>query len=483
MQTPQGGVRNYQTPGKRATSFPTGTGPRTHCCGRSSRGLPWPRTRRLPHRSDPRPLQPGANVSNHRQPDPSGVIVRKYGGSSLASVPRIREVARNIKLARERGHGVVVVVSAMGTTTDELAALARSAHPAPPRRELDMLLSVGERITMSLLSMALADLDCPAISFTGSQCGIVTDTSHTDARILEVKGDRVREALAGGAVVVVAGFQGVSRKREITTLGRGGSDTTAVALAATLGAVRCEILKDVDGVMTADPSLVPEAWRHEQLDYSQMRQLAESGCGVVHVRAVEYAERHGVRLVVRSSFHDGDGTAIDEHGAPSPRTAAEAPCDRHNRYRPLVMHLRRGLTRLRIATTDPDQADIWRGIILRNWDPAGAVAEWLDSGRDLRWEVMADAADLAPVWERLVGDGEESPDGCARTEGLTCVSLAGGRPDSWLEVERHLAGVLEELSAPARRLRADGNALRIIFRQAIPDRLAQELHHRLIPKA
>jgi len=421
-------------------------------------------------------------VSAAQPLDDTPVIVRKYGGSSLASVERIRQVAADIKAVRGRGHAVVVVVSAMGRTTDELAALARSAHPSPPRRELDMLLSVGERITMSLLSMALADLDCPAISFTGSQCGIVTDTSHTDARIIEVKGDRVREALAAGAVVVVAGFQGVSREREITTLGRGGSDTTAVALAAALGAARCEILKDVDGVLTADPGLVPEARRHERLDYEQMKQLAASGCGVVHVRAVEYAERHGVPLVVRSSFHGGDGTVIadpDDDASPPPA----APCDRRSRYRPLVMHVQRDLSRLRLATADPGQARAWREAILCHWNPAGAVAEWLDSGADLRWEVVAAAADLDPVWRRLSDGTAEPPAGCSLSEGLTCVSLAGGRPDSWLEVERHLAGVLEELAAPVWRLRAEGNALRIIFRDGIPDRLTRELHRRLIPPA
>ena len=241
---------------------------------------------------------------------PGSVLVRKYGGSSLADVERIQAVARDIRIARDQGYRIVVVVSAMGKTTDDLAELAARANPDPPRRELDMLLSVGERITMSLLSMALDREGCPAISYTGSQCGIITDNSHNDARILEVKGDRVRESLAAGYTVVVAGFQGVSRQREITTLGRGGSDTTAVALAAALGAVRCEILKDVDGVMSANPKLVPDARRHEHLSYRQMRDIAAAGCGVVHLRAVEYAAAHEVPLVVRSSFHEGPGTLI-----------------------------------------------------------------------------------------------------------------------------------------------------------------------------
>ncbi len=239
------------------------------------------------------------------------VLVRKYGGTSLATVDRIRAVAADLRAVRDEGFAVVVVVSAMGHTTDELAELARQAIPDPPRRELDMLLSVGERITMSLLSMALDQAEgCPAISFTGSQCGIITDTSHTDARILEVRGDRVREALGRGFTVVVAGFQGVSLEKEITTLGRGGSDTTAVALAAALGAVRCEILKDVDGVMTADPAQVPAAERHEQLSWDELRDLAASGCGVVHLRAVEYAEQHtgapgGALQLPRRARHRG----------------------------------------------------------------------------------------------------------------------------------------------------------------------------------
>ena len=242
----------------------------------------------------------------------AGILVRKYGGSSLATVERLKAVAADLRRARDRGHRLVVVVSAMGDTTDDLLELARQASDEPPRRELDMLLSVGERITASLLAMALASEGCPAISLTGSQCGIITDTSHSDARILEVRGDRVREALARGQTVVVAGFQGVSLAKEITTLGRGGSDTTAVALAAALGAVRCEILKDVDGVMTADPTRVPDARLLTRLSWDEMEKIAASGCGVVHLRAVEYAARHRVELVVRSSFHDLPGTVIGE---------------------------------------------------------------------------------------------------------------------------------------------------------------------------
>ncbi|HPF71919.1 MAG TPA: aspartate kinase [Candidatus Krumholzibacteria bacterium] len=411
------------------------------------------------------------------------VLVRKYGGSSLASVARIRTVAADLRRARDEGYALVVVVSAMGATTDELAELARQASPTPPRRELDMLLSVGERITMSLLSMALDDAGCPAISFTGSQCGIITDTSHTDARILEVKGDRVREALARGYAVVVAGFQGVSREKEITTLGRGGSDTTAVALAAALGAVRCEILKDVDGVMTADPGQVPDAVRHEQLSWEEMRDLAASGCGVVHLRAVEYAEQHQVPLVVRSSFHDGPGTVVGpgparaaaRAGVPAP--APRAACDRDVRYRPLVMHVRENAARLRLVVDDNAEGRRLRDAVLCRWDPAGAVAEWLDAGPGFRWEVVAKAADLAPLRDALAAEAGVAAD---YDDGMTCVSLAGGRPDSWLEVLRHVARVLEGLEVPPWRLRADGSALRILFSGTLAPAARQALHRALI---
>ncbi len=351
---------------------------------------------------------------------PGSVLVRKYGGSSLADVERIQAVARDIRIARDQGYRIVVVVSAMGKTTDDLAELAARANPDPPRRELDMLLSVGERITMSLLSMALDREGCPAISYTGSQCGIITDNSHNDARILEVKGDRVRESLAAGYTVVVAGFQGVSRQREITTLGRGGSDTTAVALAAALGAVRCEILKDVDGVMSADPSLVPEAQRHENLTWDDMRQIAASGCGVVHIRAVEYADVHQVPLTVRSSFHDGPGTVIGAPTSPpqSKKTddnnelTADSPCKRESRYRPLVMNVDRDITRLRLTTDDSHLGKRWRDLVLECLDPACMVAEWLDSGEGFRWEVLAKKSALDGL--RKAGLSIE-PAGASRT--------------------------------------------------------------------
>lgn len=427
-----------------------------------------------------------ANSSNHPT---SNVLVRKYGGSSLADIDRIRTIARDIRQARDQGHQVVVVVSAMGKTTDELTELAHLTTATPPRRELDMLLSVGERITMSLMSMALAAEGCPAISYTGSQCGIITDNSHNDARILEVKGDRVRESLAEGYTVVVAGFQGVSREREITTLGRGGSDTTAVALAAALGAVRCEILKDVDGVMSADPRQVAGARRHEKLSWDQMRQIASSGCGVVHLRAVEYAAVHEVPLTVRSSFNDGPGTSIGtaealEYGPVSLTDTTDKPesgyCRREIRYRPLVMNIQRDLTRLRLTTDDESLGRRWRDLLLDRLDPACTVAEWLDSGEGFRWEVLAPKTALADLPQVLTAEGEPELGTVAWQDDLTCLSLAGGRPDSWIEVQRHVSDLLREFKCPSWRMRADGAALRILVSGDLPPELPRQLHAALL---
>jgi aspartate kinase len=237
-------------------------------------------------------------------------LVQKYGGTSVATPERIEAVADRIRAAQNAGHRLVVVVSAMGDTTDDLLSLARRLHPEPPLRELDMLLTAGERIAMALLSIALHARGVAAISFTGSQSGIITDAHHADAKILDVRGDRIRAALETGRVVIVAGFQGVSAEREITTLGRGGSDTTAVALAAALGAARCEIYTDVDGVYTADPRVVATAVKLERVDYDEMLELASRGARVLHPRSVEVARRFAVPLHVRSSFKPDAGTVV-----------------------------------------------------------------------------------------------------------------------------------------------------------------------------
>ena len=229
------------------------------------------------------------------------IVVQKYGGSSVADVARIRQVAERVMRTRAAGHDVVVVVSAMGGTTDDLLALAKQVSANPDRRELDMLLTAGERIAMALLSIAIRDLGGDAISFTGSQSGIITTDRHVDARIIEVRPFRVQDELARGRIVVIAGYQGVSYRREITTLGRGGSDTTAVAMAAALGAEYCEICSDVDGVYTADPRVVPGAARIGTLAYEETQELAEAGAKVLNAQAVEFAKAQGIAIYARAS--------------------------------------------------------------------------------------------------------------------------------------------------------------------------------------
>jgi aspartate kinase len=242
----------------------------------------------------------------------AGTVVMKFGGTSVADPDRLLAVARRIAAAREGGSRVVAVLSAMGQTTDELVALAYRISPRPKPRELDMLISVGERISCALAAMAIDDLGYEAISLTGSQAGIVTDTVHGKAKIVDVRARRIHEALDRGQIVLVAGFQGVSTEYDITTLGRGGSDTTAVALAAALGADSCEIYTDVEGVFTADPRLVPGARKLTSLTYDEMLELAASGAKVLQLRSVEFARNHNVTLHVRSTFTDADGTWIRE---------------------------------------------------------------------------------------------------------------------------------------------------------------------------
>jgi aspartate kinase len=238
------------------------------------------------------------------------LIVQKYGGTSVADPERMRAVAENIAFTKRRGDDVIVVPSAMGKSTDNLIKLANEVSTKQPGREMDMLITTGERISMSLLCMALADLGIDAKSFTGSQAGIITDTVHTKAKILEVKGDRVREALADGKVCVVAGFQGISIEKEITSLGRGGSDTTAVALAAALGADACEIYTDVTGVFTADPRIVPQARKLLHVNFDEMLEMAGAGSKVLALRSVEFARNHNVPVHVRSAFTWEPGTWV-----------------------------------------------------------------------------------------------------------------------------------------------------------------------------
>ena len=242
-----------------------------------------------------------------------GLVVQKYGGSSVADAEGIKRVAKRIVDTRKAGHEVVVAVSAMGDTTDELVDLAQQVSPLPGGRELDMLLTAGERISMALLAMAIANLGHQARSYTGSQAGVITDSSHGKARIIDITPGRIRSALDEGAIVIVAGFQGVSQDtKEITTLGRGGTDTTAVALAAALNAEVCEIYTDVDGVFTADPRIVPTARRLPSISYEEMLEMAACGAKVLHLRCVEYARRYDIPVHVRSSFSTREGTLVTD---------------------------------------------------------------------------------------------------------------------------------------------------------------------------
>ena len=263
------------------------------------------------------------------------IVVQKYGGSSVADVDRIRQVAARIMRTKAAGYDVAVVVSAMGDTTDELLSLAKRVSVNPDRRELDMLLSAGERISMALLSMSLRELGGDAISFTGSQSGIITNDRHVDARIIEVRPFRVQDELGRGRVVVIAGYQGVSYRREVTTLGRGGSDTTAVAMAAALGAEYCEICSDVDGVYTADPRVVPAARRIGTLSYEETQELAEAGAKVLNAQAVEFAKEQRIAIYARATASalpgadpSSDGTVVRQHAPRIPGTVAGVASER-----------------------------------------------------------------------------------------------------------------------------------------------------------
>ncbi len=403
------------------------------------------------------------------------IVVRKYGGSSLADIPRLREIARDLRQAREAGLRLVVVVSAMGDHTNELTRLAREANAEPPRRELDMLLTVGERISMSLLCMALAAEKVPAVSFTGSQAGIITDASHTDARILEVRPIRLPEALAAGKVVVVAGFQGVcGETKEITTLGRGGSDTSAVALAHALGAERCEILKDVPGVMTADPKRVPDARRLERLDYDEMQRIANAGCGVVHPRAVDYASRHQVALFVGSSFTGEPGTEIGPRATTPPPAVA---------FRPRVLTVVEDQARLVLTATAGSTPHPELSVLARRASASGPLTgEWHSFGDRWRWEGWGTRETLAPVAADATNLAAREPDevNFQWEDDLAVATIAGRRPENWCGALEQLRSVLASAGLAGAPVRTDGEAVRVLIPAAELQALALRLHDLLV---
>ncbi len=310
------------------------------------------------------------------------LIVQKYGGSSLADLARLRAVAARVARARAAGKDVVVVVSAMGNTTNELLALAAQVSPHPGRRELDMLISVGERVSMALLAMALHELGVPARSFTGSQSGIITDTSHANARVVEVRPERVRAALDAGEVAIVAGFQGMSRDREVTTLGRGGSDTTAVVLAAALGAEACEICSDVDGVYSADPRAVPDARRIDTMTTDEALALARNGAKVLYEEAVAWAHKEGVVIRAAATRNDAGGTVI--HPGVVPRRVVAVTSDTQLGWLPATL-----------LPTLPTAC-------IRTAGPGGVVVDRRNLHRDL--PDLVPTATVAVVGSRLGAD-------------------------------------------------------------------------------
>jgi aspartate kinase len=392
-----------------------------------------------------------------------GVVVQKYGGSSVADVERIRQVADRIAATRATGKDVVVVVSAMGDTTDELLGLARRICPSPARRELDMLLSAGERISMALLSMALNARSVPAVSFTGSQSGIITNDAHTNARIVEVRPYRVQDELARGKVVIVAGYQGVSYKREVTTLGRGGSDTTAVALAAALDAEACEIYSDVDGVYSADPRLVPEARRLAEISYPEMQELAEAGARVLNAQAVEFAKERGIALYARASA-GGPGETVIRRGPP------RAP------GRVVGVAGETGLVVLSLANEDP-------GALSR-------LLAWLDArstgGKQLLFEGSAGHASLIlsredlhdyPALEaELLAEGSR----VHLRAGVGAVSAIGAGINATFRNVREALAVLTGMGAAVLGLSTSSFRISLLLEESRVPEAMRQLHRRLV---
>jgi aspartate kinase len=384
------------------------------------------------------------------------VVVQKYGGSSVADVQKIRKVAEKVAARRRAGSEVCVVVSAMGDTTDELLELAHQVSAAPPRRELDMLLSAGERISMALLSMALQEHGVPAISFTGSQSGILTTDSHASARIVEVRPVRVLAELAQGKVVIVAGYQGVSSKKEVTTLGRGGSDTTAVALAAALGA-DCEIYSDVAGVFTADPRLVPDARRLDALSYEEMQELAQAGAKVLNAQAVEFAREKGIAIHARSTFGPAEETVVRGGGHPE-RVAGVA--------------VQKGLALLTFpaARLEPVLAALEaRGAAASELARPGGEAGLALALDDVHgWPVLRREL-LAAVPELAVADEE-----------LGALSVVGTGLGASHRALREVVAVLEGLGAPPRALFTSALRVTAFCDAGVLAEAARRVHARLV---
>jgi len=399
------------------------------------------------------------------------LIVQKYGGTSVADPERMRNVARHIATTRAAGHQLVVVVSAMGKATDNLLQLAHQVSANPPSREMDMLLTTGERISMALLCMALHDAGVDAVSFTGSQVGIITDTVHTKAKILEVKGDRVRAAVADNKVAVVAGFQGISTAKEITTLGRGGSDTTAVALAAALKAASCEIYTDVTGVFTADPRVVPQARKVQVLQFDEMLEMAGAGSKVLALRSVEFARNHDVPIHVRSSFTWEEGTwVVGRH---------------HERMKnmeePVISGVVQDASESKITVLGvPDRpgvsADIFEALALANVNVDMIVQNTSTSGTtDISFTVpKADVATAEPIVERIARDLKAG--GVNHDDDIAKVSLVGAGMKTSPGVAAKMFRVLADNGVNIEMISTSTIRVSVVVRAAMMQRAVQALH-------
>jgi aspartate kinase len=367
----------------------------------------------------------------------SDIVVMKFGGSSVAGAEQIKRAARRVVAAREAGNRVVAVLSARGKTTDELVAQAMEISDRPVAREMDMLLSTGERISCALAAMAIHDMGHEAISLTGSQAGIVTDSSHTKARIIDVRAERIRQALDEDRIVLVAGFQGVSTEsRDVTTLGRGGSDTTAVALAAALGASVCEIYTDVAGVFSSDPRIVPEARKLPVVSYEEMLEMSASGARVLQLRSVEYARNHGVRIHCRSSFEDGPGTLVvaEDETMEQPFVTAVTHSDDESRVTLTGLRDEPGVAG-RIFTALAE-ANVNVDVIIQN-EPVGE-----DELADLSFTVSR--ADLTLATDTIAGLGGEVSRGVKTEERIGKVSIVGAGMKSHPGVAAKVFQVLGE---------------------------------------
>jgi aspartate kinase len=384
----------------------------------------------------------------------AGTVVMKFGGTSVGDPQKLKDVAARIVAAHAEGNRVVAVLSAMGDTTDDLVRLAYEISPRPEPRELDMLISVGERISCALAAMAIHDLGDEAISLTGSQAGIVTDTVHGKAKIVDVRARRIHEALDQDKVVLVAGFQGVSTSLDITTLGRGGSDTTAVALAAALGASHCEIYTDVAGVFSADPRIVPDARKLHAVSYDEMLELAASGAKVLQLRSVEVARNYGVKLHVRSTFSDDDGTWVTEE-------------DERMLEKAIISGVAHTFDEAVYRVDSVDRADLFAALA----DAGVNVDTIIQTGDEIVFSApLADRADAQAVLESASSD-------CDCIDGLAKVSLIGAGMKSHPGIAARTFATLREIGAEARFIVTSPIKISFFVEGVDAERTVLALHH------